>query len=203
MEAFFSPGKAWSQGPTLLHVYYVPDLAPLAPMLDAYESVVAGVDCVELVPRPWIHATMCKITVPPGDLAPSTNSALAKRLQARLAQVRPVELVAGPAMAGTTSVTIDLTPDAGWLRLREAVVAEIEAELGTGTTSFGASERPHLTLAHGRASGESGGVQSRLRKATDLRVPLLLDRLDLVEATQDLAARSYTWAQPTTALPLG
>jgi hypothetical protein len=203
MEEFFGVAKVWPQGPTLHHIYYVPDLERLEPMFAAYDPIVAGADCVEAVPRPWIHATMCKITVAPARIAPSTIAALTKRLCARLAQRSPVELVAGPALAGTSAVTIDLTPDAGWSQLRAAVVAEIEAELGPGVTSVGSGERPHLTLAYGCGPGESGHLQSRLRRATDIRVPLLLDRLELVEVTQDLTARSYTWGRPSIGLPVG
>lgn len=203
MEEFFNPAKVWPQGPQLYHLYYVPDLGRLAPMLDVYEPIVAGAGCVEPIARPWIHATLCKITVAPAELPASTITALAKRLCARLAQLEPLELIAGPAFAGTSAVTVDLTPDAGWFRLRAAVMAEIEAELGEGTTSFIAGERPHLTLGHGRGLGESGLLQSRMRRATDIRVPLLLDRLDLVEVTQDPVANSYTWALPGIALPLG
>jgi hypothetical protein len=203
MEDFFGIAKAWPQGPTLHHVYYLPDLERLEPMLAAYDPIVADAGFVEAVARPWIHATMCKITVAPAGVAPSTIAALTKRLCARLAQRRPVELVAGPAMAGTSSVTIDLTPDAGWCRLRTAVVAELEAELGPGVASVSSSERPHLTLAYGCGPGESGNLQSRLRRATDIRVPLLLDRLELVEVTQNFTARTYTWGRPSIGLPVG
>jgi hypothetical protein len=203
VEAFFNPAKVWPQGPQLYHIYYVPDLERLAPMLDVYEPLVAGAGCVEPIARPWIHATLCKITVAPAELPPSTVAALAKRLCARLAQLEPVELVAGPAFAGTSAVTVDLTPDAAWLRLRTAVTTEIEAELGAGTTSFIEGERPHLTLGHGRGAGESGILQSRMRRATDIRVPLVVDRVDLVEVTQDPVANSYTWALPGIPLPLG
>lgn len=203
MEEFFNPAKIWPQGPKLYHLYYVPDLERLAPMLDVYEPIVAGAGCVEPIARPWIHATLCKITVTPAELPSSTITALAKRLGARLAQLEPIELVAGPAFAGTSSVTVDLTPDAGWFRLRTAVMAEIEAELGDGTTSFIAGERPHLTLGHGSGSGESGLLQSRMRRATDIRVPLRLDRLELVEVIQDPVARTYTWELPGVTLSLG
>jgi len=203
MENFFTDGKVWAQGATLHHIYYLPDLERLEPMFAAYDSIVADTGYVEAIPRPWIHATMCKITVAPADIAPSTITALVKRLRAGLARRRPIELVAGPAMAGTSSVSIDLTPDADWCELRSAIAAEIEAELGPGSASVGSTERPHLTLAHGCGPGESGALQSRLRKATDLRVPLLLDRVDLVEVTQDPAARTYTWRRPGIELPLG
>ncbi|MCK2245407.1 MULTISPECIES: 2'-5' RNA ligase family protein [unclassified Crossiella] len=198
MKTFFTPGRIWPTNRRLTHIYYLPDTNTLAPLLDAYAPTLQGLDFLTPVPPEWLHATLLKITTPMDAFEAATEEVLLARLRAELATVSPLSLLAGPALAGASAVVLDLTPDHHWNTLCARIATAIDDVLGPGTAMIKQQERPHITLAYGIADGDSGEVQSRLRRATDQRVPLQLDRLHLVDVIQDLAASGYRWTPRAT-----
>lgn len=175
---------------TLLHVYYLPDLGELAPLLDIYEPILGAAPELAPVERPWLHATLLKIVPERGVV---DQALVASRLRDCLLRHEPVSLTAGPAFVGASSVVLDLTPDTDWRRLRAAVATVVDDVLGVGAARINAAERPHITLAYGIGDADSGVLQSQLRRATDQRCHLTLTQLDLVDVTQDRIAHMYRW----------
>lgn len=193
MHTFFTPNKIWPAGQRLLHVYFLPDQTHLAPLQAAYLPVLhEHLDCLALVPPDWFHATLIKITTPAGDISVAQRDELATGLAAGLAELPTFELTAGPALAGQSAIMLDLTPDDDWTMLRDTAAATVTDVLGLDAVSLDGG-RPHLTLAYGRADGDSGAIQSQLRRATDQRIPLRLDRVHLVEVTQHAETYGYRW----------
>lgn len=191
MHTFFAPNKMWPPQQRLLHVYYLPEPAQVASAQEVYLPVLEDhLDCLALVPPQWTHATLIKITRPAETIDDNLRGTLATALAAGLANLPQAEMIAGPAVAGASAVMLDLTPDEDWNRLRDTTAAIVTDVLGPGTVSLGGG-RPHLTLAYGIGNGDSGIMQSGLRRATDLRLPLVLDRLHLVEVTQHPEPDTY------------
>lgn len=109
MKSFFTPDRMWTTSP-LLHVYYLPDPDQLAPLLDAYEPIVTAEPVLAQVERPWLHATLIKIDHNAEDV---DRALLINRLRDAVRAHRPMSLIAGPALAGASSVVLDLTPGRG------------------------------------------------------------------------------------------
>jgi hypothetical protein len=175
----------------LLHVYYLPEPAQVAPTQEVYLPALEDhLDCLALVPPQWMHATLVKITRPAETIDDNLRGTLATALKDGLANLPKAKMIAGPAVAGASAIMLDLTPDKDWNRLRDAAAAIVTDVLGPGNVSIGGG-RPHLTLAYGIGNGDSGAMGSGLRRATDLRLPLVLDRLHLVEVTQHPEPDTY------------
>jgi hypothetical protein len=113
------------------------------------------------VGRPWLQATLVKIVPDGGGV---DQALLAGRLRECLLGYVPVSLIAGPAVAGSSSVVLDLTPDTGWHRVQTIVATVVEDVLGIGAARIGTAELAahHARLWHRR---------SRFRRAPESTAP--------------------------------
>ncbi len=204
MKSFFE-GRTWPAGQTLLHLYVLPNPSDLEACRAAYIPLLDGDSALAVVPERWTHATLLKIGIPAAEIAPAMRNTLAERLQQRLAAVPAFELVAGPALVGASAVVLDLTHPTGfdgpWTRLRTAAAEVVVDVLGAGAVAR-LADRAHITLAYGLGPGDSGQLQSRLRKATGVRCPVRLDRVYFVDVQQNLELSGYRW-KPVAELMLG
>jgi hypothetical protein len=82
VKNYFRPERLWPVGRRLLHVYYLPVLSPLAPLLDAYAPILAAEPALAPVPRAWLHATVLKIGIPADRISPA-DQAMRGRLDER------------------------------------------------------------------------------------------------------------------------
>jgi hypothetical protein len=190
MRSFFA-SRAWT-AQSLWHVYYLPDLDRLAPLLRIYEPLLAGDPTLAPVQRSWLHATIIKI-LPKIVVSDEQREYLVAALRRRLATLSPVPLTVGPALAGSSSVVLDVIADDDWRLVQAAVAAVVDDVLGIGSAQIAPDERPHITLAYGIGDGDSGVLQTRLRRATDQRCKLTLQGVDLVDVIQDRCEHTYTW----------
>ncbi|WP_018687095.1 2'-5' RNA ligase family protein [Actinokineospora enzanensis] len=194
MQNFFTPQRVWSQR-QLPHIYYLPAPGALNPLTTAYAPVLTNSPALTPVPVDWLHATLVKIR---STIPLHARDELVAALTATAGTQPVMTMTAGPAMASRSAIVLDLVPDHLWNQVRAALAATVETVLGPGSTSLG--ERPHITLAYGRAEADSGHLQSRLRQLTDHRVELHIDSAHLVEVTQHPDLGGYRWASPTTPL---
>ncbi len=199
MREFFTAARRWPPGHTRLHLYHLPSTGSLAPLLEIYRPILAGTSFLNVVPTRWLHMTIAQIRMPAADLDTATRAELVSALRTRLGGLAPIRLTVGPALVGDTSLVLDVTPDRGVTELAAVTAEVIDTVLGRGTADIGQHERPHITLAYGAGDGDSGPLQSRLRRATGARTELLVDGLDLVDVAQ--TPPDYRWTTLAT-LPL-
>ncbi|MFD9965011.1 2'-5' RNA ligase family protein [Amycolatopsis sp. NPDC058986] len=199
MREFFNPARRWPAEQTRLHVYHQPDVDALAPLLKIYCPILADAGFLAVVPDRWLHLTIAQITTPTADIDPAARAQLAAALRERLGELEPIRVTVGPALVGDTSLVLDVTPDHDVTALAAAAVEVIDTVLGPGTADLAANERPHITLAYGTGTGDSGPLGGRLRRATGTRTELLVDLVDLVDVVQDPPC--YRWHN-ISALPL-
>lgn len=191
----------WPADWTKLHVYFVPDPAEIKPIADAYRGVLESLDCVARQPEEWLHATMMVLDgVPARDVPAEQRADLIDRLRKAVAEVPSFTVTCGPAVAGRSTVTLDMVPDKDFVALAERVKAAAGEVFGPEAVKY-TNNRPHITLAYATGDGDSGIIQDKLRYATDLRVPLTVDAVRLVDVLVDAELFQFRWEE-LAALPL-
>jgi hypothetical protein len=202
MEDYFAGSAAWPDGWTKLRVYFVPVAAELGPLLDAYRPVLDQFPFVAPVPDAWLHETLAVVEGRPARaVTPAELAILQARLHERIGARPAFTLTAGGAVATQYGVALDLTPDQDYVALQHAARAAVADVLGEEAARY-AGGRPHIPIAYGAGSGDSGLVQGRLRNATDRRVMLSVTGARLVDVTQDVARRELRWRE-LARIPLG
>jgi hypothetical protein len=202
VDRYLQGAVLWPPGRARLRVYYIPPAEQLRPLADAYRGALAPFDFIAPVVSEWLHATLAAVQDRwASDVTPQQFSAVESRLRTELGGMAAFTVQAGGALASRHGVVLDLTPDRDCVELirrARAVIAEI---LGPAAAMYD-DGRPHIALAYGTGPGDSGLVQGRLRNATDLRVPLDVAEVALVEVSQD-AVRSHVRWRELARIPLG
>lgn len=202
MEDYFGESALWPAGWTKLRVYFVPATHEIQPLIEAYRPVLERFDFVAPVPDAWLHETLAVVEGRPTRAVTAAELArLQDRLRERIGGLPAFTLLAGGAMATQYGVALDLTPDHDYLTLQRAARAAVADVFGEDAARYDGG-RPHLPIAYGAGSGDSGLVQGRLRNATDRRMTLSVTDARLVDVTRDVPKRELSWRE-LAAIPLG
>jgi len=202
VEDYFGESARWPAGWTKLRVYFVPATREIQPMIDAYRPVLERFQFVAPVPDAWLHETLAVVEGRPTEAVTAAELArLQVRLRERIGALPAFTLLAGGAMATQYGVALDLTPDHDYLTLQRAARAAVADVFGEEAARYDGG-RPHLPIAYGAGSGDSGLVQGRLRNATDRRVTLSVTDARLVDVTRDVPKRELSWRE-LARIPLG
>jgi len=209
MERFLTPARLWPAGVTRLHVYLLPDLtvdAGLAGLLSRCRAVLDTVPFVAAVPDPWLHATVQMITGrAAAQISTHERQRLVAALTAALADVPACSLTVGSVMASASGVVADMDGDLPgepfheiYLRCRQAIADA----LGPDAIAY-ETLPPHLTLGYGIAPGDSGTVQSALRRQVrPSHATMTVRQVHLLDVVQDADRSQYRWT-PVARIPLG
>jgi 2'-5' RNA ligase len=191
----------WPPDWTKLHVYFLPDPAELKPLVDTYRGVLEGLDFLSPQPDEWLHATVAVVDgVPARDVPAAQRAELEQRLRQVLVGMAPFQVTCGPAIAGRSTVALDMVPDREFHELTEQVRRAAGKVFEDDAVQY-SSGRPHITLAYAIGDGDSGILQAKLRNATDLRVALTVDTVHLVDVVADAERFQFRWEE-LAALPL-
>lgn len=191
----------WPADWTKLHVYFTPKPAEIKPLTDAYRELLAEADFLARQPEDWLHATVMVVDgVAARDVGERQRAELTERLRAAVAELPAFTVTCGPALAGRSSVALDLVPDRDFAELTSRVRAAAAEVFGPEAVRY-TSGRPHITLAYATGTGDSGILQGRLRNATDQRVTLTVDTVRLVDVLVDTELCQFRWTE-LAALPL-
>jgi 2'-5' RNA ligase len=202
MDTFIAGDTLWPDGWTKLHLYVVPNLDEIKPLVDVYREVIDQFEFIAPVRDEWLHATVQMIDGRPArEVSPDQRAELEARLRDQLSQLPAFTVTAGGAVANRSSVVLDLTPDRDFTEIIHRSRTVIRDVLGDNAVKH-SSSRPHITLGYARGPGDSGVVQSKLRNATDLRPTLTVTEVRLVDVTQDPVLHEYRW-DDIARLPLG
>ncbi|WP_285752435.1 2'-5' RNA ligase family protein [Lentzea sp. NBRC 105346] len=187
--------RRWPEDWTKLHVYFVPDPTEIKPLADAYRDVIEDLDCVARQPDEWLHSTVMVIDdIPARDVTAEQRAELANRLQQTLAELPAFTLSAGPAIAGRSTIALDLVPDRDFRNLVDRVRSAAAGVFGEDKVQY-SNGRPHITLAYATGDGDSGVIAGRLRGATDLRATLTVDTVRLVDVLVDADLFQFRWEE--------
>ncbi|WP_433531343.1 2'-5' RNA ligase family protein [Micromonospora sp. CA-263727] len=202
MQRFITDARRWAPGIRKLHVYIVPDLTrdiALHDLVARTRSVVrpAFGHCLAEVPDEWLHATLRAVAgVPSADISATQRAAFTSALTDGLAAVPAFTSIAGPPMATTTAVLLDVDgdhPGGPWRAMGAAVTAAIAAVFGDAALAMDPGA-PHLTVGYGTAEEDSGRIQSLLRKQVrSARATLSVNEVHVVDVAQNAADSSYRW----------
>lgn len=194
MENFFTEDRRWPTGYTSWQTYLVPDLdtnVELRDMIGRYYRVLQEFPGV--VPSPP-HATVQPIhdEQPAAQIGQTDRDAYITAIGARAATIPAFEILAGPALAGSSGVVLDLYPDDPFQLLLDGMQSAISSVGGPEAIAF--DTRPaHLTIAYAIEYQDSGIITSRLRRSRPSHAPLTVGAVDLVEVRQDADRGQYLW----------
>ncbi|WP_167472970.1 2'-5' RNA ligase family protein [Nocardia arthritidis] len=187
--------RRWPVDWTKLHIYFVPDSAEIKPLVDAYRGIIDDVEFVSPQPDEWLHATLMVVDgIAARDVPGPQRAELVERLQRAAAEVPSFEVTCGPAVAGRSSIALDLVPDRDFTELRNRVTTAAGEIFGPEAVRY-QNGRPHITLAYARGKGDSGPLQTRLRNATDRRAPLTVNNIRLVDVLVDFENLQFRWEE--------
>ncbi|MFD6161649.1 2'-5' RNA ligase family protein [Nocardia sp. NPDC060256] len=193
--------RRWPADWTKLHVYFVPDPTEIKPLIDAYQSIIEDLECVSPQPDQWLHATLMVIDgIPARDVTEQQIADLTQRLEQAMADLPVFTVTCGPAVAGRSTIALDLTPDRGFAELRTRATTAAAHVFDADAARY-SNGRPHITLGYARGEGDSGIIQTKLLHATDMRVPLTVDAVRLVDVTADMDRLQFRWNE-VAVLPL-
>lgn len=211
MKRWISPDRTWPAGVASWQVYVLPDFEvddELEELLDAYAEVVRDPSWACLSPAALadLHVTVQPLAGWAHDRADADIAAVREALTARLAGLAPIPATAGPALAGSSGVLLDLVDARDrWGCSLEGLWRQVQAGIteALGAQALGRSGwPPHLTLAYASAERDSGEVQSALRRIRPGRAPWDIRAVHLCRVHQDADHDRYTWDQQLT-IPLG
>ncbi|MFB9907842.1 2'-5' RNA ligase family protein [Allokutzneria oryzae] len=178
---------------TLLHVYFVPDPVEIAPVVDAYRDVLDEVDCVARQPDEWLHATVLMVDgIPTRDVTEQQRADVEQQLRQVLGGLDAFTVTCGPALAGRSSIALDLVPDKDFMELVTLAKTAAGAVFGKAAVQYSGG-RPHISLGYATGDGDSGIIQTTLRAATDLRATLTVDAVRLVDTHFDRDLVQFRW----------
>jgi cytochrome P450 len=202
VDRYLQGAVLWPPGATRLRVYYVPPAEQLGPLADAYRAALAPFDFIGPIADRWLHATIGAVQDRwTSEVTRRELSVIEARLGTELAGLPAFMVCAGGALASRHGVVLDLTPDRDCAELIRRTRAVLAGVLGPAAARYD-DGRPHIALAYGTGPGDSGLVQGRLRNATDLRVPLQVAEVALVEVSQDAVRHHVRWRE-LARIPLG
>lgn len=205
MEPYFTGNRRWPDGYSSLELYLLPNLSrdtALKALLDACGTELASFGTIAVAPPEWLHVTLQPIKHRPAeDIGSAERADLVRAITAALATVSPFTVQAGPGVAGTVGVVMDLHPDNDIDDLLTRVRTAISAVSGPVAVTY--DTRPaHLTLGYALDHQDSGVVTSRLRRAVrPSHAPLTVDTVHLVEVYQDPDRGQFRW-RPVHTFPL-
>ncbi|WP_033346294.1 2'-5' RNA ligase family protein [Catenuloplanes japonicus] len=208
MEKFMSGSRIWPDEQTRLHFYLLPSLdlnAELDALITDYRDVVEEFPFVTLVQDEWLHVTLHMVTgVAAEEVGDRQRRGLVRTVGTYLEGLGPMTLTAGPALATRNAVVLDVDGDLPGDPFHEVytrIRAAVEDTIGVEAVEFDAMP-PHITLAYANSSGDSGRVQSLLRrKVRPSRATFTVDEIHLVEVEQDALRTEYRW-DPIATFPL-
>ncbi len=140
---------------TFAGVPVVQDLAASA------QARLAGLDGLDLVPGRWLHLTTQDVgftdEIPDADLAAITGAA-----RARLAAIKPIPVMIGPAEVASEGILFWVAPDRALTPMRDAIRAAIADVWGPRRVPDGSAWAPHVSIAYSCADGPADALEAAL-----------------------------------------
>jgi hypothetical protein len=195
VDTYLTGSTIWPDGWTKVQIYFTPRVAEIKPLTDNYRKVLGQFDFVVSVRDEWLHGIVAGVEDRPAHSVTSAEiSLLESRLREQVGDLPVFTVTAGGALASRHGVVLDLTPDGEYVELRRRARCAVAEMFGAEADRYEGG-RPHIPLAYGTGPGDSGLLQGRLRNATDLRVPLTVDGVRIVEVTQDPKRHEFRWRE--------
>jgi hypothetical protein len=209
VDRFITPARKWSE-PSRWHIYALPDLTAntaLGDLVDRVRTVTSDCQVLSQVRNEWLHATINLVAGRSGrDVTPGQRDALIASLAESVADLRPFSATVGSPMANQVSVLLDVDqdlPDQPWAILSDRVRASIGQVFGPTALTY-EPPPPHLTLAYGTGQADSGLLQSQLRRQVRPgHASWTIDRIYILDVTQDAGSSEYRWGEPVAEILLG
>lgn len=159
MESFFERMEPWRKPEGSLHLYIVfsdDELERFAPARQA----LASIDHLPLMPEPYLHATVQRLTQFDDEVSQPDLSALGSAMEDLCSGLAPFTLEFGRPEVGDVAVVSYASPSSEWDELVQGCRSVVTDVWGTPPPSAPAG--PHLSLAYANGAVADHVVADRL-----------------------------------------
>ncbi|MEY9958836.1 2'-5' RNA ligase family protein [Streptacidiphilus sp. MAP5-52] len=177
-------GQQWPDKMSVLHIYFRPpaDTPGLADLVRACTDAAQGYPATPLA-QGEMHLTIEMVAdAPSADIPAEQRTALIDALRRRLAPISPINTELGPPTCGKAGIYLDVWPDQELEVLREAVRAAVLEARGPAALVHDGG-RLHASINYSWGEQDSDPLNSALRRIPGRRVPVLVDRVELLDVT--------------------
>jgi 2'-5' RNA ligase len=169
-------------------------------VVDDYQTRLAGLPGLDLVPAEWLHLTMQAV-----GFADKVDAGDAERIvtavRHRCAALAPLRLALGPAVLQAEGVWLPVAPQAAVRRVRAAVRAGIAVVWGPARVPEAAGGfTPHVSLAYSDTDGPDGPYAAALSGIAPRSATAEFGAIQLIALCRD--EHLYRWDKVAT-VPLG
>jgi 2'-5' RNA ligase len=157
-------------------------------LVNAYQSELASLPGLDLIPLRWLHLTMQGVAFT-DEISETELSGIVAATRKRLASQPPVVLNVGPAFVDPEAIMFDVEPTDALDPVRASIRSAVTEIQGT----VGESEQwtPHISLAYSNSDGPAAPFIDALNKVTDPPVTVTVAAVHLITLSRD--THLYQW----------
>ena len=166
------------------------DQPQLHELVSAYQSALAPLPGLDLIPGRWLHLTMQGIGFT-DEVSEREIADIADSARKRLSNQRPVSLTVGPATVDPEAIMFEVTPTDALSPVRSAIRAAISDVRGAAEVPESEEWTPHISLAYSNGSDVAAPYVAAVDSVSNPPVTLTVSKVHLIELNRD--ARLYQW----------
>lgn len=166
------------------------DQPQLHELVSAYQSALAALPGLDLIPGRWLHLTVQGIGFT-DEVSEREIVDIADSARKRLSNQRPVSLTVGPATVDPEAIMFEVTPTDALSPVRSAIRAAISDVRGAAEVPESEEWTPHISLAYSNSSDVAAPYVAAVDSVSSPPVTLTVSKVHLIELNRD--ARLYQW----------
>ncbi len=189
----------WNRHRALLACYLTfEDQPELHAVIDAYQTPLKGLRELDPILPQWLHATVQGVAFA-DELTDGSAALIGERLADSLKTQRPIGLVTGEPIAGSSGLYLQVAPAAPIAQLRQLVRDATWDVLGTAAHDLPGQEHavfdPHVSFMYANAAISLRQIWDRLSAVTHAPARFDVYSLSMVMLHRDDQDRRWHWSQ--------
>jgi 2'-5' RNA ligase superfamily len=167
-------------------------------LVNAYQSALASIPGLDLIPLRWLHLTMQGVAFT-DEISETELSGIVAAARKRLANQPPVVLNVGPAFVDPEAIMFDVQPTDALDPVRASIRSAIFDVRGTVAESD--QWTAHISLAYSNTDGPATPFANALSRVTDPPAPVTVTAVHLIALSRD--THLYQWTTEAEVLLIG
>ncbi|HEY9408949.1 MAG TPA: 2'-5' RNA ligase family protein [Jiangellaceae bacterium] len=160
-------------------------------LIDTYQSALAPVSGLTMIPRQWRHLTIQGVGFV-DEITPAELDAIVAAVGERLATMDTSEQGFGPLSVHQEALVLPAIPQEPLVAIKAAIRAGIASAIGSDRLDGPVDGfRPHVTVAYNDRDRDSDDVLTELAQLEVASVPIPIRTVQILEVDRD--ERMYRW----------
>jgi 2'-5' RNA ligase len=187
---WWRPG--WRTGRSMYTWHVIFDDQPqLHELVGSYQTALAPLPGLDLIPVRWLHLTMQGIAFT-DEVNLQDIADIAEAARKRLATQQPVPLSVGPAFVDPEAILLQVSPAGALDPVRAGVRAAIADVRGAARVPETGHWTPHISIGYSNSDGPAAPYAKALNTVTRTPADLTVSAVHLIELSRD--THLYQWA---------